>query len=225
MRDRPKRRVRSQLFVLAFVTVGVGWLGCASSETEDPPDLAAAPTSTKTSPEPTTKPDFEAGFVEGPDAGGNVDPTPDGGDTCVDNSDPGSSEVTATKLPDTDDGVDTVTTVTGVLNGPVDVDFYKFSLTDGFSILGTDIQIKTSGVEMCVFVKCKAGPTTLSGCTGGVKTTAPGTGTEGCCANGPSTVSPDWDCTGFTDDDSADFFVRVKQTADKCTNYSWSYVF
>jgi hypothetical protein len=225
MSDRPKRRVRSQLLLLAFVAVGVGWLGCASSE-DDPVDgPLVTPSSTKTSPEPTTRPDFEAGFVEAETDGGNVDPTPDGGDTCVDNGDPGSSEISATKLNDTDDGVDTVTTTTGVLNGPVDVDFYKFGFADGFGgVIGTDIQNKTSGVEMCVFVKCKSGPTTMT-CATGAKTTAPGTGTEGCCVTGPGTANPDWDCEGITDDDSADFFIRIKQTADKCTNYSFSYVF
>jgi hypothetical protein len=41
----------------------------------------------------------------------------------------------------------------------------------------------------------------------------------------PGNATPVWDCAGFSDDDSADFFVRIRQTRDKCAAYSWSYSF
>lgn len=218
-------RVRSKLAVLAFVAVTVGWTGCATSNGDPTDDDELGPTPTATSKQDAApRPDFEAGFPT-EDAGPD-DPTPDGGDTCVDNGDPGSAENTAKLLPDTDDAQDNPITVKGVLNGPVDVDFYKLGMTDKFGhSIGADLQTQTSGVEFCVFVKCKGGgATAVNGCNGGVVKTSE-IGTKGCCATGPSQATPDWDCTGISDDDSADFFIRVKQTQDKCTAYTWSYAF
>jgi hypothetical protein len=213
---------RAPLLVLGAVVVGVSWIGCATSN-GDPIDLGGtSPTSTSTTkPAPSDRPAFEAGFEE--DAG--VDAAPDGGGTCADKDDPASTEIGAKVLPPTDDAQNTPLTVNGVLNGAVDVDFYKLSMSDltGRSI-DDAFEIKTSGVEMCVFVKCKAGATTVSSCTGGVKQTS-SIGMEGCCATGPSQASPQWDCPGFTDDDSADFFIRIKQTGTACVPYAFSYVF
>ncbi|MBX3190374.1 MAG: hypothetical protein KF819_25465 [Labilithrix sp.] len=215
---------RLPLFFLAAVALGVGWLGCATSngDPDEPGGNNSEATGNGTSkPAPTERPAFEAGFEEDP----NVDPTPDGGDTCVDNDDPGSSEVTAKVLPPTDDAQNVPITVNGVMNGAVDVDFYKLSMTDlSFRTIDDAFEIKTSGVEMCVFVKCKQGATTVSTCAGGVKKTS-SIGMEGCCATGPSQASPKWDCPGLTDDDSADFYIRISQTGTACVPYSFSYVF
>lgn len=217
---------RLPLLVLGAVVAAVGWLGCASSEDApaDDPGLATSPTSSSTTtPQPTTRPDFEAGFVE-PDAG-PVDPTPDGGDTCVDKNDIGGNESLAKMLPDTSDAQNTPIVVSSVLNGAVDADFFKLSMTDTAGrTVDTDFQIKTAGVEMCVYPRCKNGATTLDTCSGGVlKTSA--TGTKGCCVTGPGAANPNWDCGGITDNDSADFSISFKQTQNKCTSYSWSYVF
>jgi hypothetical protein len=218
-------RSRAPLLALAAVVVGVTWLGCASSET-DPlgGGVEPDPSGTTTTPTPTTRPDFEAGFVD-PDSGSD-DPTPDGGgDTCVDNGDPGGTQNLAKALPDTDDAQNSPKTVTGVLNGPLDVDFYKFHVADTSGhLVEADIKTVTSGIELCVYVKCLNGTTTYSGCTGGVESTSD-IGTKGCCATGPSTATPGWDCSGITDNDSADVVIRVKQTQNKCTPYSFSYAF
>lgn len=217
---------RLPLIVLGAVVLAVGWLGCAGGDEESgAADPGTSPTSaTSTSkPEPTTRPDFEAGFVE-PDASID-DPTPDGGDTCVDKNDVGGNEALAKALPDTNDAQNTPISVSSVLNGAVDSDFFKLSMTDGAGrTIDTDFQIKTSGVEMCVYPRCKNGATTLDTCNGGVLKTG-ATGTKGCCVTGPGAANPDWDCGGISDNDSADFFVSFKQTQNKCTNYSWSYVF
>jgi hypothetical protein len=226
MLSRPgSSRARSRLFLFAAVVAGVGWLGCGTNNGDPAEDEELGPTPTATAKEDAgARPDFEAGFPE--DDAGNVDPTPDGGDTCVDNGDPGSSENTAKALPNTDDAQNNPITVKGVLNGPVDVDFYKLTMADlNFHLVEADLQTQTPGVEFCAFVRCKGGgPTTVSGCNGGVLKTSD-IGTKGCCATGPSKATPKWDCTGFTDDDSADFFIRVRQTQDKCTAYTWSYAF
>lgn len=215
---------RIPLVVLGAVVLAVGWLGCAGGDEEgggvDPGPSPTSATSTS-KPEPTTRPDFEAGFVE-PDASID-DPTPDGGDTCVDKNDVGGNEALAKALPDTNDGVDTPSTVQSVLNGAVDVDYYKLKMSDVSSgVTNADIQNKTAGVELCAFVKCASGTTTINGCTGGVVTSGP-IGMKGCCTTGISTASPDWNCPGIND--SVEIYFRVKQTAATCKNYSFSYVF
>lgn len=217
--------MRSKLLLVSIVITGVAWMGCATSNGDSTGEEEPGPVPTATNKDAAPRPDFEAGFPTD-DAGGNVDPTPDGGDTCLDNGDPGGAENTAKQLPDTNDGQNNPITVKGVLNGPVDVDFYKLSMSDNTgSLIGADLQTQTSGVEFCVYVKCKGGgETTVSGCNGGVLKTSD-IGTKGCCATGPSQATPNWDCKGFTDDDSADFFIRVRQTQDKCTAYTWSYAF
>lgn len=214
---------RPLLGALAAVVVGVGWMGCATDNGDPVPggEEPSPTTSSTTGKDSGTRPVFEAGFPDAPDP----DPTPDGGDTCIDKDDQGSTETTAKALPDTSDADNSVKTVNAVLNGPVDVDFFKFHMADEFgSSVQADFQIQTAGVEMCVFVKCDGGETTVSSCTGGVLKTSD-IGTKGCCATGPSQVTPNWDCPGITDNDSASFFVRLKQTQDKCTSYSWSYRF
>ena len=205
------------------MVVGIGWLGCATSNGDPTGDeLNPAPTgSSKTKPAPTEeRPSFEAGFE---DAGNNVDPTPDGGDTCVDKNDPGSSENTAKVLPDTTDAQNDPIAVSGILNGPVDVDFYKLHVADtSFHLLQPDTQLKTSGAEMCVFVKCPTGPASVT-CNGGGVAKKSDIGTDGCCAAGPSAATPTWNCSGLNDE--VTLYFRIKQTTNKCLPYSFSYAF
>ncbi len=216
------------LVALAMLTASVG---CATSN-GDPTDEEGAPapaTTTTTSPE-KDRPPFNPGPMPAPSAPPGAsstptDPAPAQADTCIDKDDQGGTETTAKALPDTSDADNSVKLVKGTLNGPVDVDFFKFHMSDTFgSLVQADFQIEATGVEMCVFVKCDTGTTDVSGCDGGVVSTS-SIGTKGCCATGPSKVTPKWDCPGFTDNDSAQFYVRVKQAQDKCTSYSWSYRF
>jgi len=215
---------RGGLAVLLAVVVGVGWLGCGTDNGnagEGEPEPVPSSTSTSKT-DGGSRPPFEAGFEDA----GEPNPEPDGGgDTCIDKNDQGGTESAAKALPDTDDGQNDPISQTGVLDGPVDVDFFKIRMADKTGrLVEANFELETSGVEMCVFVKCQAGATTVDGCNGGVLKTSD-IGTKGCCATGPSQATPNWDCPGFTDNDSADFFVRFKQTQDKCTTYSWTYRF
>jgi hypothetical protein len=179
----------------------------------------------------TDRPAFDASFEPTDPADANVDPTEAGGDTCVDNDDPGSSETGAKQLPSTDDCDDDFKTVKGVLNGAVDVDFYKLSMTDKFGLGCTTSQKEfsaaTSGAEICVYARCKnATANAVSGCKDGTED-ASIVGMKGCCTSGPGKATPEWDCEGLSDNDSADFVIRIKQAAggDKCLPYSFSYRF
>jgi hypothetical protein len=216
-------RARSQLFLFGVVVLGVGWVGCATNGDPAVEEPGPAPTTTSTTkPTPTTHPDFEAGFPDNPDAG-SIDPTPDGGDTCVDKDDPGGSENVAKALPDTDDSQNSPISVKGILNGPVDVDFYKLKVADlSFHLLQPDLQTPTSGIEMCVFVKCPSGASSVT-CSAPAVAKKSDIGTDGCCGTGPSSVTPGWNCPGTND--SAELFIRIRQTANACLPYSFSYAF
>lgn len=218
------------LFGVAIALASVVWLGCATTngDAEGGNEVGRGTDDTSNEQEQTPRPTFEAGAFDGGGGGGDASepaPEPPNGDTCIDKDDPGSSETTAKALPSTNDGDNSTHAIKGTLNGPVDVDFYKLHMDDQFgSSIDANFQVETTGVEMCVFVKCAAGETSVTGCSGGVVGVS-SIGTKGCCATGPSQVTPQWDCPGFTDNDSADFFIRVKQTQNKCTSYSLSYHF
>jgi hypothetical protein len=215
------------LFVTACASDGEGDGGSPKAAPDEESSSSSGSTSTTSSS--TARPEFDASFA--PETGtdeGNVDPTPQGGDTCVDNDDPGSNETNAKQLPKTDDCDNNFKTVKGVLNGPVDIDFYKMSADDKFGCsLATEFGSSTAGAELCVYARCKnATKNAVTGCAQGVEDTSI-IGMKGCCAAAPSKATPEWDCDGFTDNDSADFIIRVKQVAgsNKCLPYSFTYRF
>lgn len=146
--------------------------------------------------------------------------------TCDDKDDSIGSETGAKQLPATSDCDNDEKVVSGVMNGAVDVDFFKFSVADKFGCsFDPHFEAKTAGTEVCVFVSCGSGAATITKCDGGVQATSD-IGTKGCCAAAPANVTPEWDCPGFTDNDSATVFVRVRQPAgNACLPYSWSYHF
>lgn len=180
----------------------------------------------------TDRPTFDASFNPTDPADANVDPTPDGGgDTCVENDDPGNTEVNAKKLPDTDDCDNSFKTVKGVIAGPVDIDFFKLTGNDKGGIppcqKDTEFSSPSAGTEICVWARCKnATANAVTGCANGVEDTSV-VGMKGCCAAAPGKATPEWDCSGITDDDSADFIIRMRPTAGAaaCLPYSFSYRF
>ena len=222
-------RARSQLLFAGAIVIAGVWMGCATNgdpAVDEPGPAPGATDMVKT--DPPGHPQFEAGFPDmeggGRDDGGSiVDPTPDGGDTCVDNNDPGPAENTAKALPDTDDSQNTAISVSGVLNGAVDVDFYRLNVADTLGhLLQPDIQATSSGVEMCVFAKCPSGSSSVT-CSAPAVAKKSDIGIDGCCATGPASVTPGWNCGGTND--SAQLFIKITQTANKCEPYTFSYAF
>lgn len=211
--------------------------GCASANgdggggTDEPGEEPAATAASQGDDE--QRPAFDASIDGESDTdGGAPDPSdpdpnpPGGGDECIDNGDPGGAENVAKALANQTDCDNSVKTVKGVLNGPVDVDYYRLTITDkAFCSIDTDFESTTSGMELCVFAKCTNGTTThMKSCKAGVQKTSD-IGMLGCCATTPGKAIPDWDCGGITDNDSADMFVRVKQTANQCLPYTITYRF
>ncbi len=219
-------RARSQLLLLGAIAIAGVWLGCATNGEPAVDEPGPAPGTTATvKPDPMGRPAFEAGFPDmdgGGDGGSLVDQTPPG-DTCVDNGDPGGAENTAKALPDTDDAQNTAISVNGVLNGAVDVDFYRLNVADtSFHLLQPDIQATSAGIEMCVFAKCPSGASNVT-CSAPAVAKKSDLGIDGCCGTGPSSVTPGWNCSGTND--SAQLFIKISQTADKCLPYTFSYAF
>lgn len=211
--------------------------GCASANGDGAGDEAGdepATTAASQGDDDTPRPAFDASIDgEGDtDDGGAPDPgdpdpnPPGGGDECIDNNDPGGAENVAKALANQTDCDNSAKTIKGVLNGPVDVDYYRMTVTDKFGCsIDTDFESATSGPELCVFVKCTNGTTThLKSCKSGVQKTSD-IGMLGCCSSLPGKAIPDWDCGGITDNDSADMFIRVKQTANQCLPYTVDYHF
>ncbi len=213
------------------LTLGAAWLGCAG-ETAEP---SAAEEANGT--EPSTRgagsgtgsttsndrPPFEPTF---PDAGPAEPPPSDGGPaTCVDKDDPGGAESVAKALAQTDDCDDSMKSVKGVANGPIDVDFYKLAAHDKFLCsLDTEFSSPSAGLELCVFARCQnSTANAVSGCKDGTMKTAAG-GMKGCCAATPGKATPEWDCSGITDNDSADFYISLRQAGgSKCLPYTLNY--
>lgn len=200
-----------------------------SGTSEPPPrELAdAGEASDAASPEPIENDGgtLDASFLE--DAGA---PTPDPGDQCLDGADPGGTAPTAKVVADIDDcdssgpGYGGHPPLTGVINGKSDVDVYKFTGNDTFGCsVGPVLVSPTSNLEVCMFVSCNKGTTNFKGCTGGAQSTSD-IGNPGCCVATPGQVQLDYSCGGFTQtDDTATFFVRVKETADLCLPYQLAY--
>jgi hypothetical protein len=221
------------------VIAGLVLLACATSNGDDAPvdtPTTEPPLRDKKPDDNRDPPKFEA-TIDPPDAGGgddDKDPTPGGGDPCIDNGDPGGSENVATKLPETTDCDNDYKTITGVMKGAVDVDFYSLSAKDeGVSTshpfgcsLDTDFEGETAGTELCVFLRCKNSTMNpVTGCAQGTLSTSD-IGMKGCCAAAPGKAVPEWDCSGITDNDSADIFIRVRQIGgDKCLPYKVKYRF
>lgn len=158
-----------------------------------------------------------------PDAGAPPDSGTPPPPACVDSDDASGSELSG-KPSSTTDGIDTATTVHGIMNGASDVDWYRVSVSDtSFALLQPNIQSATSGTQLCAFVKCGGGSTTVS-CSAGSAATSE-LGEAGCCVNGAGALKPSWNCAG-TLNDSATVSLRVKNTgANACLPYSFSYVF
>lgn len=234
--------------------VAIALIGCASTDDVEgaddgtPPPAENDATATKQGSNANThsddkdRPDFDPQFSDSGTKTVNTndptkDPTPPGGaDSCIENDDPGPSTNLAKKLPDTDDCDNELKEVSGVANGGVDVDFFWIQATDkGISTshpfgcsLDTTFQAETSNTEMCVYARCRnQTDNAVTGCEGGTEKTDPVTGLKGCCTAGPGTATPKWDCSGITDNDSADFFVSIKQTnhGEQCLPYKFKYRF
>ena len=180
------------------------------------------PSSSGEKPPTESKPAFDASIPADPDAGSAGD-----GGTCSDPDDPGSAENVARVLAPTDDCDNDYKTANGIVASEVDVDMYKLSAEDNVTcLLDTDFATETQGIELCVFVRCKNSTVdAVTGCEQGAQATSD-LGRKGCCTTGAGHAIPNWDCSGFIGNQSADILLRVKAAgAAACLPYSFTYRF
>jgi hypothetical protein len=163
------------------------------------------------------------------DAGGGGGGTMDGGGgggglMCKDTNDVGGTEATAKVLPGITDNDSDAATVTGIVDGILDVDQYSLAGADtSLHQIDATATTPTAGVEMCMFAKCQKGVMNFMGCSGGTQAKND-IGMDGCCLTAPGTVVLSHNCTGTTDD-SLNTFIRVKDLKNVCTPYSVTYHF
>ena len=119
-------------------------------------------------------------------------------------------------------------TVTSVVSGTADVDYFSYEGTDAVAcVVDPTAKLDVDGLELCVLATCKTGTTSLLSCSGGATaaTDVP-SGAVGCCAEGTAPVSTNFDCTGG--DDAATIVMRVKRPAggeNTCAPYVLEYHF
>lgn len=226
----------------AAAVVALALAGCASTDNGDVEmpttpatnDSTAAPEKKSDAPTTSDRPDFAPQFdttTAPPATDPKNDPAPPAGETCKDDGDAASTPALAKKLPETDDCNQDMISVSGVMNGGVDTDYYSLSALDkGISLshpagckLDTAFETKTAGTEICVFARCKnSTENTVTGCTEGKEATSEN-GWKGCCG---TKALPTFDCSGFTDNDSSDFLIRIKPTTtdtNQCLKYRFEY--
>ncbi len=223
------RHAPTSSFVVAALLVVAGIFGCAASATEpDARDLSPTEATSMSSNngDDAGAPTFHAQF-DGDGGMGDAATTPPTSKTCTDPNDPGATEPLATKLDNTDDCNNDLIEHTGTLLTASDVDMYKLSAADKtFCELDTRFESETQGTQICVFARCQnATANPVTGCSAGTEATSD-LGWKGCCATGPGAATPTWDCSGITDNDSADFYIRIKPTtANSCVKYAFKYRF
>lgn len=229
-----------------FAYLGLGILaaaiivGCsASTLPEEPVDdsLPDSPAPTETGGDDEDAPAFHAEFKDGGKS--SEDDKKDSGSTdddnlgCIDPDDPGGAENVAKSLPDTNDCDNSYRSVGGVADGPVDVDWYKFKATDeGWSLSHpiscereTDFVNETNNIELCVYATCANGAQDgVKSCSDGSSTATNALGMKGCCVKGPGQAVPKVSCASVTKDDSAVFYMSVRQVnTAQCLPYKFRY--
>lgn len=113
-------------------------------------------------------------------------------------------------------------TLSGVITGPNDVDWYRYSATDSFGcVVDATRGFSASGsLRLCKFVECVSGGGVSFDCPGGTQAaTSPG-GRPGCCGTAGFDIAPD--CAGVDDDTVV--FIRVDDPQGlTCVDYTLSY--
>lgn len=116
-------------------------------------------------------------------------------------------------------------TLTSVSSGTGDVDWSYYSGSDTTGcVVDPTVQIDAPDLEVCMFIVCATGTTTISSCGSGSPATSPA-GSPGCCITGASSMTASITCSALTSD-SADVYMRVRQlSSNVCVPYDLAYHF
>lgn len=206
-------------------------IGCSSTQSSETPVNEPSPSEPDAKQEdqvdnsPAFDPKFKDGGAAQKDASSTKGPT----EKCDDPDDPGSAENVATELPNTSDCDENYQTVSGVANGSADVDWYKLTAEDKINcVRQTHFSVNDANTEFCVYATCQNSTENggVTGCHSGDPDDQNSLGMKGCCAKGPGEAIPDLKCKGWPEDDSATFYIRVRQVnTAACLPYSFKYRF
>lgn len=146
---------------------------------------------------------------------------------CEDPEDDVGDMTSPKVLPDTDDGVETITTIDGLL-GPGDEDSYRVKVNDvgGAKVL-PEASTRSLTSNLCLFIGCAKTEETIDvECDTGTKTTV-NSKVQGCCIQGQGRITMDYSgCSWLgSGDDSLNAYFQVKNPTDQCVEYNIDYQF
>ena len=137
-------------------------------------------------------------------------------------AEPNDSEQTAKNLGTIDDCDGSGSSFAGVLNGPDDLDWFKYSGQDAFGCsVGPSRSVTfMQPARICKFIQCEGSGDPSFTCPGGTSGATSPAGYPGCC--GTDGFDMDIDCSGI--DDNATVYIRIDNpNGEDCIPYSVSY--
>jgi hypothetical protein len=183
---------------------------------------ASMATDTSTGDDAGVDSGIEAAIETGGDDGQDGD---DGSLVCAgDMYEPNDTQVTAYPLGSIDECDTSGSTLTAVSSGSGDVDWYEYSGTSTLSCTADPTAtIDAAGLEVCIFVICASGTTTISSCTNGSPSMS-AAGTPGCCTTSTTSMTAQMSCSSTTN--AANVYMRVQQpSSNLCIPYDLAYHF
>lgn len=142
----------------------------------------------------------------------------------VDLLEPNDEEAMPTLLGEISDDDDDGGSIFGTLDGPDDVDWYRYTGDDDIlsNVDPARFVKSTGGVRLCKFAECEGGiEDTEFECPAETEAATSPSGRPGCCAPA-GIVLGDANCTGVLED-NMQVFMRVDQAQDACTAYELIY--
>lgn len=144
----------------------------------------------------------------------------------VDLLEPNDEEDAPTLLGELSDDDDKGGSIFGTLNGPEDVDWYRYTGDDdAFSFVDPSRFVDaTAGVRFCKFAECENGlDNTEFPCPDGTEQATSPAGRPGCCAPLGMEIG-DANCSGVVEDNMF-IYMRVDQGEEACVDYQLIYHF
>ncbi len=137
---------------------------------------------------------------------------------------PNDSEAAAHDLGTIGDCDDEGGSVSGVLDGTTDPDWYKYQGTDGTGCSVDPSRAITSShpIRVCKFIQCDDNEENDFDCPGGTQAVDSPDGRPGCCST--SEFNFGLTCgSSSLNSDNATVYVRIDTTANECVTYTLSY--
>lgn len=159
--------------------------------------------------------DGEGGEGGSSSSGISIDPT------CVDmGREPNDKEADAISLGTISDCDGDGSSVSGIMIGDEDLEWFKFGGNDKFGCtVNPSVSISAdSGYHFCMFVSCGS---PSASCPGGTESAKSPSGKPGCCATNTKGFEMKIGCSGVNDDST--ILLRLSRKTDACIEWKMSY--